>query len=103
MLLEISLLKFQGIKGQNYNSNKFSNNKAILMITLRYSPIQLRGFMDYTFTPVIINTIQYNTILLLLLEWVEFQKIVPRPAPVVTKISNLLNIGFFKYDALASF
>jgi hypothetical protein len=36
-----------------------------------------------------------NTILLLLLEWIEFQKIVPRLAPVVVKIINLLNIGFF--------
>jgi len=35
-----------------------------------------------------------NTILLLLLEWVEFQKIVPSLAPVVAKINNLLNIGF---------
>ena len=44
-----------------------------------------------------------NTILLLLLEWVEFQKIVPRRAPVVAKVINLLSIGFFKCDALASF
>jgi hypothetical protein len=35
-----------------------------------------------------------NTILLLLLKWVEFQKIVPRLAPVVAKVINLLSIGF---------
>jgi len=28
-LLEISFQKFQGIKGQHYDCNKFSNNKAI--------------------------------------------------------------------------
>jgi len=44
-----------------------------------------------------------NTILLLLLKWVEFQKIVPSLAPVVAKATNLLNIWIFKCDALASF
>jgi len=33
--------------------------------------------------------------LLLLLEWIEFQKIVPRLASVVVKVINLLSIGFF--------
>ena len=28
-----SVSKFQGIKGQNYDSNKFSNNKAIIMLS----------------------------------------------------------------------
>ena len=31
-----SVSKFQGIKGQNYDSNKFSNNKAIIMLSLKY-------------------------------------------------------------------
>jgi len=35
-----------------------------------------------------------NTILLLLLEWEGFQKIVPRLAPVVAKVINLLSIEF---------
>jgi len=39
----------------------------------------------------------------ILLEWVEFQKIVSRLAPVVAKVINLLSIRFFKCNALASF
>ena len=31
-----SVSKFQGIKGQNYDSNKFTNNKAIIMLSLKY-------------------------------------------------------------------
>ena len=42
--------KFQSIKGQNYDSNKFSNNKSIIMLSLKISPTQLRVFVDYTFT-----------------------------------------------------
>ena len=30
-----SAAKFQGIKGQNYDCNKFSNNKAIIMLNLK--------------------------------------------------------------------
>jgi hypothetical protein len=35
-----------------------------------------------------------NTILLLLLEWIEIQKIDPILAPVVAKVINFLSIGF---------
>jgi len=35
--------KFQGIKGQNYDSNKFSNNKAIFTLNLKYPQFNL-GF-----------------------------------------------------------
>ena len=35
--------KFQGIRGQNYDSNKFSNNKAIIMLSLKYPQFNL-GF-----------------------------------------------------------
>ncbi|KAG4102715.1 hypothetical protein H8356DRAFT_1420983 [Neocallimastix lanati (nom. inval.)] len=38
-----SVSKFQGIKGQNYDSNKFSNNKAIIMLSLKYPQFNL-GF-----------------------------------------------------------
>jgi len=31
-----SVAKFQGIKSQNYDCNKFSNNKAIIMLSLKY-------------------------------------------------------------------
>jgi hypothetical protein len=31
-----SVSKFQSIKGQNYDSNKFSNNKVIIILSLRY-------------------------------------------------------------------
>ena len=31
-----SVSRFQGIKGQNYDSNKFSNNKAIIMLSIKY-------------------------------------------------------------------
>ena len=34
---------FQGIKSQNYDSNKFSNNKAIIMFSLKYPQFNL-GF-----------------------------------------------------------
>jgi len=45
-----SVSKFQGIKGQYYDSNKFSNNKAIIIFSFKISPIQLKVFVDYTFT-----------------------------------------------------
>jgi len=77
-----SVSKFQGIKGQNYDSNKFSNNKAIIMLSLKYPQFNLGFFVDYMFSLWYINTI-----LLLLLEWIEFQKIVPRLTPVVAKVS----------------
>jgi len=38
-----SVSKFQGITGQNYNSNKFSNNKIIIKLSLKYPQINL-GF-----------------------------------------------------------
>ncbi|KAG4091838.1 hypothetical protein H8356DRAFT_1326038 [Neocallimastix lanati (nom. inval.)] len=38
-----SVSKFQGINGQNYDSNNFSNNKAIIMLSLKYSQFNL-GF-----------------------------------------------------------
>jgi hypothetical protein len=38
-----SVSKFQSIKGQNYDSNKFSNNKAIIMLSLKYPQFNL-GF-----------------------------------------------------------
>ena len=38
-----SVSKFQGIKGQNYDSNKFSDNKAIIMLSLKYPQFNL-GF-----------------------------------------------------------
>jgi len=38
-----SVAKFQGIKGQNYDCNKFSNNKAIIMLSLKYPQFNL-GF-----------------------------------------------------------
>jgi len=38
-----SVSKFQGIKGQNYDCNKFSNNKAIIMHILKYPQFNL-GF-----------------------------------------------------------
>ena len=34
---------FKVIKGQNYDSNKFSNNKAIIMFSLKYPQFNL-GF-----------------------------------------------------------
>ena len=84
-----SVSKFQGIKGQNYYSNnKFSNNKAIIMLSLKYPQFNLDFRGLYVYAMVI------NTILLLLFELVEFQKIVPSLAPVVVKVINLLNIGF---------
>jgi len=38
-----SVSRFQGIKGQNYDSNKFSNNKAIIMLSLKFPQFNL-GF-----------------------------------------------------------
>ena len=38
-----SVAKFQGIKGQNYDCNKFSNNKAIIMLSLKHPQFNL-GF-----------------------------------------------------------
>ena len=38
-----SVSKFQDIKGQNYDSNKFSNNKAITILSLKYPQFNL-GF-----------------------------------------------------------
>ena len=45
-----SISKFQSIKGQNYDSNKFSNNKAIIKLILKYLQFNLGFSMDYTFT-----------------------------------------------------
>jgi len=45
-----SVSKFQDIKGQNYDSNKFSINKTIIMLSLKYPQFNLGFFVDYTFT-----------------------------------------------------
>jgi len=108
MLLEKSVAKFQDIKGQNYDCNKFSNNKAIIILRFKNIPIQL-----WVFCGLYVYAVVINTILLLLIRMGKVsERIVPRLAPVVVaKVINLLSIGFFffffffffKYDALASF
>ena len=80
-----SVSKFQGIKGQNYDSNKFSNNKTIIMLSLKHPQFNLGFFVNYTFYAMVINTI-----LLLLLEWVEFQKIVPKTCPCCGEGNQLI-------------
>ena len=82
-----SVSKFQGIKDQNYDSNKFLNNKTIIMLSLKYPQFDL-GFSRF-----IRLSCRYKYILYIL-KWVEFRKIVPRLAPVVVMVINLLNIGF---------
>ena len=69
-----SVSKFQGIKGQNYDNNKFSNNKAIIILSLK-----------------------------LLLEWVEFQDDCPKNCPCCGEDNQSFEHWFFKCDALASF
>ena len=39
-----SVSKFQDIKGQNYYSNQFSNNKVIIILSLKYPQFNL-GFL----------------------------------------------------------
>jgi len=92
MLLEKSVAKFQDIKGQNYDCNKFSNNKAIIILRFKNIPIQL-----WVFCGLYVYAVVINTILLLLIRMGKVsERIVPRLAPVVVaKVINLLSIGFF--------
>ncbi|KAG4107484.1 hypothetical protein H8356DRAFT_1332896 [Neocallimastix lanati (nom. inval.)] len=53
-----SFAKWNKSNCQNYNSNKFSNNKVIIMLSLKYLQFNLGFFVDYTFYAVVNK---YNT------------------------------------------
>jgi len=85
-----SVSKFQGIKGQNYDSNKFLSNKAIIMLSLKYPQFNL-GFswiirLRYGY--------KYNTTIAISMSRASEELSQDLP-PVVTKIINLWNIRFF--------
>ncbi|KAG4083250.1 hypothetical protein H8356DRAFT_1382087 [Neocallimastix lanati (nom. inval.)] len=82
-----SIAKFQGIKGQNYDCNKFSNNKAIIMLSLKYPQINL----GFSWIIRLRCGYKYNTTIAI------------KMGRVSEDSTNLLNIWIFKCDALASF
>jgi len=55
------------------------------MLSLKHPQFNLGFFVNYTFYAMVINTI-----LLLLLEWVEFQKIVPKTCPCCGEGNQLI-------------
>ena len=92
-----SVSKFQGIKGQNYDSNKFSNNKVIITLSLEYLQFNL-GFSQIIRLRL---CYKYNTTIAIRMGRVSED--CPKSCPCCGEGNQSFEHWIFKCDALASF
>ena len=92
-----SVSKFQGIKGQNYDSNKFSNSKAIIMLSLKYSQFNF----GFSWIIRLRCGYKYNTTIAIRMSRVSED--CPKTCPCCGGNNQSFEHWIFKCDALASF
>ncbi|KAG4087309.1 hypothetical protein H8356DRAFT_1433819 [Neocallimastix lanati (nom. inval.)] len=92
-----SVSKFQGIKGQNYDYNKFSNNKAIIMLSLKYPQFNL----GFSWIIRLRCGYKYNTTIAIRMGRVSED--CPKSCPCRGEDKKSFEHWIFKCDALASF
>jgi len=92
-----SVSKFQGIKGQNYDSNKFSINKAIIMFILKYPQFNL----GFSWIIRLRCGYKYNTTIAIRMGRVSED--CPKTCPCCGEDNQSFEYWIFKCNALASF
>ena len=91
-----SVSKFQGIKGQNYNSNQFSNNKVIIILSLKYPQFNL----GFSWIMRLRCGYKYNTTIVIKIGRVSEDCLT---CPCCGEGNQSFEYRIFKCDALASF
>jgi len=92
-----SVSKFQGIKGQNYYSNNFSNNKAIIMLSLKYPQFNF----GFSWIIRLHCGYKYNTTIFIRMGRVS--EVCPKSCPCCGEGNQSFEHWIFKCDVLASF